>query len=110
MIASLFMALRSCTVTILDFDGVAHSVDVSASTLYEAVALGLAAIRGDDWVMGIPQGANHVRVRTVNVPVEHEVKLKDFSNWLDRSGGSPRERADRHRIREILGAPHPKES
>jgi hypothetical protein len=109
MLASLVMPVRSCKVTIEDMDGVAHTVEVTAATLYEAVALGLAAIRGDEWVMGIAQGVNAVRVRAVNVPVEHEVKLKDFTHWLERNGGSPRERADRCRIREILGAPQPKQ-
>ena len=47
------MAMRSCRVTIQDLDGVAHTVEVTASTLYEAVAQGLAAIRGREWVAGL---------------------------------------------------------
>ena len=35
------MAVRSCRVTVTDLEGISHSVDVTASTLYEAVALGL---------------------------------------------------------------------
>jgi hypothetical protein len=31
------------------------------------------------------------------------VKAKDFNTWLGREGGIPRERADRGRIRDILG-------
>jgi hypothetical protein len=37
--------------------------------------------------------------------VEHEVKLMDFTKWLEKRGGSPREVSDRHRIRAILGMP-----
>ena len=44
------MSACSCKVTIRDMEGVDHSVEVTASTLYEAVALGIAAIRSDDWV------------------------------------------------------------
>jgi hypothetical protein len=99
------MPVRSCRVTITDMDGVAHTVEVTAGTLYEAVALGLAAIRGDDWVVGIPQGMNSVRVRVTDVPVEHHVKLQDFMKWIERNGGSPREKTDRLRIREIIGLP-----
>jgi hypothetical protein len=84
-------------------NGVNHTVEVTAATLYEAVALGMAAIRTDEWVNGIPQGVNPVKVRAMNVPVEHEVKLVDFTKWLDRSGGSPREMTERRRIRSILG-------
>ena len=56
-------------------EGVSHAVEVTAETLCEAAALGMAAIRTDEWVNGIGQGLNPVRVRVMNVPVEHEVKL-----------------------------------
>jgi hypothetical protein len=56
--------------------------------------------------MGIAQGFNPVTVRAVNVPVVHKVKMKDFTDWLERkSGGSPREISDRNKIKEILGLP-----
>src|ERR1700722_7363021 len=97
------MSMRACKVTIRDMDGVTHTVDVTAETLYEAVALGMAAIRTDDWVTGIALGLNPVKVRVTNVAVEHEVRLMDFTQWLDRAGGSPREMSDRKRIRSILG-------
>ena len=38
-----------------------------------------------------------------DVRINHEVKLMDFTKWLGRTGGSPREVSDRHRIRSILG-------
>jgi hypothetical protein len=97
------MPVRSCRVTIRDLDGVSHTVEVTAATLYEAVAQGMAAIRGCEWVAGIAQGLNVVKVSVADVRVEHEVRLQDFTNWLERSGGSPREVNDRHRIRAILG-------
>jgi hypothetical protein len=67
----------------------------------------MAAIRTDEWVNGIAQGLNPVKVRVTNVAVEHEVRLMDFTKWLDRSGGSPREMTDRKRIRSILGVAMP---
>ena len=97
------MPVRSCKVTIQDMEGVSHTVEVTAETLYEAVALGMAAIRTEEWVAGIAQGLNPVKVRVMNIPVEHEVKLMDFTKWLERTGGSPREMSDRKRIRSILG-------
>lgn len=78
------MPVRSCRVTITDLEGIAHTVEVTAATLYEAVALGLAAIRGNEWVMGIGEGLNVVRVRVTNIPVDHEVKFGDFTKWLAR--------------------------
>jgi hypothetical protein len=97
------MPVRSCKVTIRDLAGVDHTVRVTAGTLYEAVALGLAAVRTDEWTEGIPDGLNAVKVSASNVPVEHSVQMKDFSAWLKKEGGSPRESSDRLRIRQILG-------
>jgi hypothetical protein len=71
----------------------------------EAVAQGLAAIRANEWVAGIAQGLNVVKVAVADVRVEHEVKLKDFTKWLEKNGGSPREVSDRQKIRSILGMP-----
>jgi hypothetical protein len=96
------MAMRSCRVTIQDLDGVAHTVEVTASTLYEAVAQRLAAIRGREWVAGVAE-ERHVKVSVTDVRVEHEVKLGDFTKWVERKGGSPRDVIQRQKVREILG-------
>lgn len=69
------MPASSCRVTIQDLDGVSHTVEITAASLYDAVAQGLAAIRGNEWVAGIAQGINVVRVSVADVRVEHEVKL-----------------------------------
>ena len=99
------MAVRTCRVTITDVEGITHSAEVTASTLYEAVALGLMALRGQEWVAGIPGGLAQVRVSVTSIPVEHCVKIGDFTRWVERKGGSPREITDRDRVRAILGLP-----
>jgi hypothetical protein len=76
---------------------------VTASSPYEAVALGLKAIRSDDWVGEIAEGSKGVVVSVTDVPVDHSVRLKEFKQWLDRPGGSPREVASRYNVRRILG-------
>ena len=104
MLSSRNMAVRSCRVTVQDLEGVAHTVEVTAETLYEAVAQGLAALRRSDWVAGFQQGI--VKVSVADVRVEHQVKLADFTNWLERTNGkSPREMTQRQRLRSILGMP-----
>jgi hypothetical protein len=99
------MPLRACRVTLEDMNGVTHTVEVTAGTLYEAVAQGLAAMRGNEWVAGIAEGLNAVKVSVADVRVEHAVKMIDFKKWLERPGGSPREVGQRQRIRAILGTP-----
>jgi hypothetical protein len=83
--------------------GVEHSVHVTAGSLYEAVALGLATIRSDEWVDGIPEGLNVVKVSASNVSIEHSVLVKDFNTWLNRPNRSPRELVAREKIKQILG-------
>jgi hypothetical protein len=51
------------------------------------VAQGLAAIRGNDGVAGV-----------ADVRIEHEVKLMEFTKWLERDGTPPRDTSDRNRI------------
>ena len=63
------------------------------------------AIEANEWVAGIAQGLNVVKVSVADVRVEHEVKLGDFTKWLEKAGGSPRDVSQRHRIRSILGMP-----
>jgi hypothetical protein len=97
------MPARSCHVTIRDLEDVEHMVCVTADSLYEAIALALKALRGSAWVSGIPEGMQPIRVCVSEIPVEHMVSMKDFTKWLVREGGSPRDRASRYKVKEILG-------
>ena len=96
------MDLRRCQVTVSDFEGVAHTVEVTASSLYEAVALGLHAIRKSAWAEEIAQGPNDIVVAVSDVAVEHRVPLRKFNEWLGRTAGSPKEVSQRKRARELL--------
>ena len=44
-----------------------------------------------------------VKVSVADVRVEHQVKIADFTKWLERPGRTPREITQRQRIRAILG-------
>ena len=96
------MEVRTCRVTVLDTRGASHTIEVMASSLYEAVALGLRAFQQDDWTQETAQ-VNSVNVPVQNVSVGHKVPLKTFKEWLDRDGGSPRDVSRRRRVKEILG-------
>ena len=50
------MAPKACTVVVHDLNDTAHSLDVTAETLYEVVAQALATVRGQDWVGEIGRG------------------------------------------------------
>ncbi len=42
------MTLKACTVVVHDLNDTAHALNVTAETLYEAVAQVLATVRGHD--------------------------------------------------------------
>jgi len=72
------VALRACTVIVHDLSDTAHSLDVTAETLYEAVAPALATMRGHQWVGDIGRGLTTVTVKVRNPQITHIVKIQDF--------------------------------
>ena len=97
------MVLRTCTVAVKDVQDIEHSIEVTAETLYEAIATALAALQKDVWVGEIGQGFTTVTVLVQQPPVKHEVKMKDFVSWLGRQGRSPAEVTLKQKLERILG-------
>jgi hypothetical protein len=44
------VVLRTCTVAVKDVRDIEHSIEVTAETLYEAIATALAALQQNNWV------------------------------------------------------------
>ena len=62
------MALRDCQVSCRDLTGTDHSVEVTAESLYEAVARALSILHKDAWVEEIGSGLTELRVRVRQPP------------------------------------------
>ena len=90
-------------VAVKDVQDVEHSIEVSAETLYEAIATALAALQKDIWVSEIGQGFTTVTVLVQQPPIKHEIKMKDFLSWLNRQGRSPAEVILKQKLEKILG-------
>src|SRR5271157_895401 len=96
------MAVRTCRVTCCDTQGVELTVQVTAQSLYEAVAQALRVFREDEWSED-PNRSPASVVLTINQPeVEHRVRIKDFENWLKSAGKSLAEMALKSRLRDII--------
>ena len=63
------MSVRSCRVTIQDLDGTSNTAEVTASSLFEAVAQGLSALRKNEWVEGIEERFGTVKASVAEVHV-----------------------------------------
>ena len=97
------MVLRTCTVAVKDIRDVEHSTEVTAETLYEAIATAIVALQQDNWVGEIGRGFTTVTVVVQQPPVKHEVKMKNFVSWLGRQGRSPAEVMLKEKLEKILG-------
>jgi hypothetical protein len=85
-------AMRSCRVSVTGLDGVTHSVDVQASTLFEAASAALTAFRQQQgWATEALTPNARVRVEVQHPPTVHDVPLKAIEQWRRSPTTSPRD-------------------
>ena len=95
------MGLCTCTVSCTGARGYDHSVEVTADSLFEAVAQGLRVFRENDWVDDIGRGQT-ISVVVRQPEIKHEVQLREFERWLESQGRTPAEVSLKGRLRELL--------
>jgi hypothetical protein len=95
------MSVRLCSVSLTDLSGVRHTVEVSAESLLEAAALGLAALKGDDWTDG-PGRAATLEITVVEPIVKHSVPVARVIRWLDGATTSPNEKVRKEKLKALL--------
>jgi hypothetical protein len=59
-----------------DIDRIDHIAEVTASSLFEAVALGLQVIRKNGWAGEIPGGITTANVCAMEPTVQHKVQIQ----------------------------------
>ena len=96
------MGLKTCKVSCVDRQGVEHAVEVSAGSVYEAVAQALRIFRDNEWVEAIGRGQTPISVKVKHPEIEHTVRVQDFERWLEGGPRSPAEMILKNRLREIL--------
>jgi len=100
---SLVPTARTCLVSFTDSEGIRHSVEVAAGTLYEAAALAIGEFRRCGFTADAPGPATRLTV-TVQAPAtSHEVRVSKIEAWLQSGGTSPNEQALKVRLRELVG-------
>src|SRR6516162_396957 len=91
--------LRPCRVSYQDSDGIRHSVEVTAETLYEAAVLGMTTLQAAGW-MNSPSLTIEVTVKAPETT--HSINSGVLAAWLSRSGKSPREQALKSRLLDLM--------
>jgi hypothetical protein len=93
---------RNCAVSFVDSEGVTHSVEVSAASLYEAVVLAMAEFARLGFAKITPGRATRLRVEVKSPAVTHELSVRKVTAWLEGIGKSPAEQVLKTRLKEIL--------
>ena len=96
------MALKTCRVSCFDLKQVKHTVEVSAGSVYEAVAQALRIFRDNEWVEDIGRGQTPISVKVKYPEIEHTVPIQDFERWLEANPRSPAEMILKDRLRALL--------
>jgi hypothetical protein len=96
------VTLKTCCVSCVDLRGAEHAVEVSANSLYEAVALALRIFRDNEWIEVIGRGQTPISVKVKHPEAEHMIRVQDFERWLKAAPRSPAEMVLKNRLRELL--------
>jgi hypothetical protein len=76
-------------------------VDVTAESVYEAAALGLARLRSNEWADQIAPGTP-IEITVREPATTHTVSLRQIRRWCDGVAVSPEELQNRKRVRELI--------
>jgi len=97
----LAMSARNCVVTVTDLRGIRRSVEVTASSVYEAGALAVAALREDG--RSEPIGPTTMLTIEVRPPaIRHKVTVQQIVQWTESAALSPEDRLRKDQIREVV--------
>jgi hypothetical protein len=100
--AVLVPELRTCRVSFQDTEGMAHSVEVAAQSLFEAAVLAIKAFRAAEWMQCGPGNATVLEVSVLRPVARHVIRLRELTAWLEANGRTPKEQANKQRLREML--------
>ena len=96
---------RTCIVSFRDWDGMEHSVEVTAESLYEAAALGVKQFRSSRFAEATGPGtATKLKVSVKQVESHHELTLGQLESWIQGGARSPRERVLKDRLGKVLSS------
>lgn len=95
------MALRTCTVSYTGPSGIRHSVEVVAESVFEAAALGVAALRSAAWADPIAPGTE-LEVHAREPATSHRLTVGQIRRWCDGVAASPDETLKKSRLRQLL--------
>ena len=89
--------MSACVVSFVNLDGLRHSVELEADSLYEAAVLAIRTFKRHNCEPA-PTSNLEIEVRT---SVTHTIPTKNVHAWLNRRATSPREAVMKERLRGL---------
>jgi hypothetical protein len=94
--------MTRCRVSFIDPDGIPHTVEVQADSLYEAVAMAVAEFRADS-MSDVPGPMTEFSVAIHRPAVEHRIRLGQVTKWAEGSTTEgPAGMTRRQRVKSLL--------
>ena len=90
--------MASCIVSYLDTQGLRHTVEVQAESLFEAAVLALRVFREHNCQ---PAQTSRLEVE-VRSSVTHTVTLQKIYDWVNGGAKTPKEAVIKERLRTLL--------
>jgi hypothetical protein len=90
--------MASCVVSYSDLDGLRHSVQLDADSLYEAAVKAIVVFRKH----GCEPGSLSNLEIEVRSSVTHTLLTRRVHEWLEKGAHTPKEAATKARLRELL--------
>lgn len=92
------MPVRSCLVSFVDSEGLRHSCEVQAETLFEAAGLAIGVFSEHECAPGLAANLE-VEIRS---SVIHSLSVSKVRQWVDGTSKSPKEAILKKRLRESM--------
>jgi hypothetical protein len=90
--------MASCIVSYLDTEGLRHTVEVQAQSVYEAAVLAIRTFREHECEPG-PASRLEVEIRT---SVVHVVTPRKLYEWLEGGAKTPKEAVIKEKLRRLI--------
>jgi len=90
--------MAHCIVSYVDTEGLRHTVEVEAESLYEAAVLALKLFKLHD----CEPGALSTLEVEIQTSIKHTVTPKKIHSWLNGGARTPKEAANKERLRALL--------
>lgn len=95
------MSAKTWSVSLTDSQGIKHTVEVTADSLFEAAAMALAVFKKDGWTDPVGSAAR-LEVQVREPAVTHTVSVLQIQRWLQGATPSPNERVRKDKLRALL--------